>query len=144
MGRMSMTQRGYGTVSDTVRLGWDLLLFIIFVASAVPQVTRVAAHEWLGLAFVPVVLMHLLFNWRWITDVTRRMFRRLPAETRFNHLWDALLFVLLVAVTLSGVLISEVALPLMGVEHRSDVFWRNFHDMSTTLLMIALGVHIAM
>ena len=30
-------------------------------------------HNWIGLALVAVVLVHLALNWRWITDQTRRL-----------------------------------------------------------------------
>jgi uncharacterized membrane protein len=139
---MASSQRE--TISDSVRFRWDILLFTVFVASTVPAVTSFAVHEWLGVAFAALVLVHLLFNWRWIIDVSRRMFSKLPGEIRFNHIWDALLFVLLMTVTVSGLLISEDVLPALGFHSRSDDFWREIHDSTTTFLMMAIGVHIAM
>ena len=139
-----MPTSGPKPVTDVVRFRWDIILFTVFIASAVPAVTRVAIHEWLGLAFVAVVLVHLLFNWPWIVGIGRRFFRELPGEVRFNYFLDALLFVLFSAVTVSGLLISEVALPTIGLAIRRDLFWRSLHDISTTLLMIVFGVHLAM
>src|SRR5436190_1429522 len=126
-------------IADVVRFRWDILLFTVFVASAIPAVTRVAVHEWLGLMFVAVLLVHLLFNWPWIIGVGRRLFRELSGEVRLNYLLDALLFVLFSAVTVSGLLISEVALPKIGIPIRPDAFWRSLHDISTKFFMIVLG-----
>jgi Domain of unknown function (DUF4405) len=35
-------------------------------------------HNWIGLALVAVVLVHLALNWRWITDQTRRLLSAPP------------------------------------------------------------------
>jgi cytochrome b subunit of formate dehydrogenase len=131
-------------VSDSFKLRWDVLLFVAFVFSAMPHATGVFFHEWISLALVAVVVTHLVFNWSWIIRTTRQVFSRLPAEVRFNHIWDALLFVLFVLTILSGLLVSQQALPSMGLPWVPSRFWMVLHNMSATGLTVMIGVHIAM
>ena len=59
--------------------------------------------------------------------MTKRFFKRLPGETRFNHVWDVLLFLMMAIVFFTGVLVSEVALPTMGIVMEIDPFWFSLH-----------------
>jgi len=122
----------------------NLVLFFAFALSAAPQATGVAFHEWVSLAVLPPLLLHLLIDWSWIVNVTARMFRRMPGELRFNLIWNWLLFVNMVAVTVSGLLISEAAAPAVGLPVQSDVFWAALHDVTANTMLAMLGVHIAM
>ena len=132
------------SVSDSFKLRWDVLLFVAFVFSAMPHATGVFYHEWIGIALVAVVVAHLVFNWSWMIRTTRQVFSRLPAEVRFNHIWDALLFVLFVLTILSGLLVSQQALPSMGIPWVPSRVWMVLHNMSATVLTVMIGVHIAM
>ena len=54
---------------------------------------------------------------------------------------------LLVSMTLciaSGVLISEVALPELGITLRAGSFWRQMHDTTATLTLILVPIHAAL
>ena len=66
------------------------------------------------------------------------------AATRFNYILDWLIFFLFVVATLSGVLISEAALPALGFNIVVDPFWSQLHDMSANLMTVGLGIHLAM
>ena len=129
---------------DRFKLRWDVLLFALLVAAAMPHATGVAAHEWLGLALVPVILVHVVLNWSWIIATTSQMFTRLPGETRFNHIWDALLYVLFIAATVSGLMVSRVIVPALGIPSMMDSFWAILHTVSATSLTMMIGVHLAL
>ena len=73
-----------------------------------------------------------------------RFFKRIPGEARFNYGLDWLLFFLFVVATFTGVVISEAALPAMGIEMVIDPFWLTVHDISANLLMVVIGIHLAM
>lgn len=129
---------------DSFTLRWDVLMFGIYVFAAMPHATGIQAHEWIGVALVPVLVGHLLLNWNWIVTTTRRMFSALSGEVRFNHIWDALLFVMFVLATASGLLISRFVLPTLGIAPMGDGFWRFVHTVSATVLTMMLGIHIAL
>src|SRR5437660_497033 len=93
----------------------DLGLFASFVLINVPQFTGITIHEWASFIFIPVIILHVLMKWDWIVSITRRMFKPLPDETRFNQFWDYWLFVLMTTVIVSGLVISQKALPVFGI-----------------------------
>jgi hypothetical protein len=129
---------------DSFKLRWDVLLFCVFVFAAMPHATGIFSHEWIGVALVPVLLVHLMLNWDWIVSTTRRMFSALPGEIRFNHVWDALLFVIFILATVSGLMISRFVFPALGIPHRADGFWIIMHTVSATILTLMIGIHIAL
>jgi hypothetical protein len=44
----------------------------------------------------------------------------------------------------SGILISEVALPKLGITLPASSFWRQMHDTTATLTLILVPVHAAL
>jgi hypothetical protein len=122
----------------------DIAVFIVFAIVSAPQSTGIAIHEWLSIIFIAPIITHLLLNWNWIVKVTTRMFKKLPGETRFNYIWDFALFIMMVLVMVSGILVSESALPTLGIVVFIDPFWATLHDMSANLLLLMMGVHLAM
>jgi hypothetical protein len=120
-------------VSDRFRLRWDIFQFVVLALSTMPHVTGVSWHEWIGVAIIPVLVVHLLANWDWIVGTTQRCFRRLPGEVRFNQVWNALLFVVMTLVILSGILISERVVRFFGITVKPDPFWHGLHDAGASL-----------
>lgn len=126
------------------KLTVNTLLVISFVALSLPAVTRIPIHEWWSFAFCVIVALHLLFSWSWIVNVTRRLLASLRGEVRFNYYWDLVLYFTLAVVMVSGIVVSEVALPQMGFPHRRDPFWSVMHKLSSYAMMVMVGVHLAM
>lgn len=119
-------------------------LFLLFLLAVIPQVTGVVFHEWVSLVLLVPLAVHLLTDWNWIVRTGKRFFGSLRPELRFNFCWDALLFINMVVVTLSGVMISEALLPAFGWQPKLDLFWTSLHDLSSNLIVAMLGVHLAM
>jgi len=47
-------------------------------------------------------------------------------------------------IMISGIMISEVALPIMGIQLPAGFAWRRLHDMSANIGLILLGLHTAL
>jgi len=122
----------------------DVGMFASFVLINVPQFTGITFHEWASFIFIPVIVLHNLMKWDWIVSVTRQMFKKMPAEPRVNHLWDYLPFILISTVIVSGLIISQKALPVFGMTVNSDPFWLTVHHLSTALLLATIGIHLGM
>jgi hypothetical protein len=120
------------------------ILAISFVAISAPQATRMPVHEWLSLAFMGILALHILFSWAWIVGVTRRFLASVRGEFRFNYLLDAASYAAMIVATISGLVISEAALPALGFPRPSDRFWSVIHDLSSEALLVLIGVHLAM
>ncbi len=129
---------------DRLNLYLDLGIFLFSIVLSAPLVTGITSHEWLSIIFIIPIVTHLLFHWRWIVNVTRRFLLTLPRETRFNHLWDVLLFVVMTLIIFSGLLVSQEALPFLGISIKVDPFWQAIHNITANLFLILLGIHIAM
>lgn len=129
---------------NKARYGFDLILLVFFVLASAPMATGVAVHEWVSFIYLVPFMIHLLLHWDWITSVPKRFFKALTLEHRFNVVWDMLLYAMMIVVTLSGVLISEVALPLFGLHMAEDPFWATLRHDTSNLLLPMLGIHLAM
>lgn len=122
----------------------DLLVLALFITVNIPQLTGLAGHEWISFVFAAPFLVHLTMNWKWIVSVFSRLFQKLPGETRFNQIWDLLLFIMMTLVIFSGTVVSEKALPALGIHIEIDPFWRSIHTGMANLLMLMFGVHLTM
>jgi len=103
------------------RFAVDVFLFGLILLMLSPRLTGLPVHEWLGLALGIPVVVHLLLSWSWISRAT-----------------------LVVLEILSGVVISVVALPALGISTIEDGAWRLLHNRFLNFLVILVGVHIAM
>ncbi len=123
----------------------DIVLMAAFLIAMKPFVTGIAFHEWLGLALGGGLVLHAILHWRWIVSVTCRFFAKLPLKLRVYYLLDLLLLGAFTVITLSGVLISRVALPFFRVQggyfHRLAVIhsWTSYVTLG--LLIVKLVLH---
>jgi cytochrome b561 len=61
-----------------------------------------------------------------------------------NYLLNALLFVAFTAIIFTGVMISEIAMPLLGLQLEGDGLWRQVHRLATDAAVILTGLHVAL
>ena len=85
----------------------DLGIFGVFLVAANPNLTGLAVHEWLGVAFAGTLIVHLLLHWRWIATLTLQFFRQLWHDSRLQYVVDGMLFISFTAVMMSGLMISR-------------------------------------
>lgn len=123
---------------------YDLLILIVFLVLFDPHVTGVAIHEWLGIAFGAALITHLLLHWKWLVASTRRFLGRLPRATRLNYVLNALLFVAMTVLIFSGLMMSESALPALGIQLPEGRTWHQLHALSSDWALIILGFHVAL
>lgn len=122
----------------------DSLLLLFFVLASAPQATGIPAHEWISFLYLIPFVLHLLLNWDWLARIPRQLFGKISIENKINVIWNSLLYLMMVFVTISGILISEAALPALGWNLAEDRFWSNMHHLSGNLLMPMLGIHLAL
>jgi hypothetical protein len=125
-------------------LAVDGTIFIGFLLATAPHATGQTIHEWLGLAFGAGIVTHLLLHWKWIVNVVRRFFSRLPGQVRINSVLNSLLFVAVTLIIFSGIMISKVVLSTFGLTGSHDAIWRGLHTSATNVAVIIVGLHIAL
>ena len=122
----------------------DSLILIAFLVAFEPALTGIAIHEWLSLAFGATLVLHILLHWKWVVQVTLKFFRMLFHSSRFNYLVNVALFITFVLVMLSGILISESILPLLGIRLNASPTWRFLHSSSADAVVLLVGLHFAL
>jgi hypothetical protein len=122
----------------------DAVLLAAFVMAEAFGFTGDAIHEWLGLGLGLALLVHLTLHWDWVLSASGRLLRR---GGRDRVLW-AVNLTLLVTMTLcvaSGVLISRVAVPDLGIASEPGAeFWTRLHSVTADLTIILVGVHVGL
>jgi hypothetical protein len=131
--------------SSTVRnLLVDAAIFVGFLLATAPRATGQTIHEWLGLAFGVGIITHLLLHWKWIVNVVRRFFSKLPGQVRINSILNSLLFVAMTLIIFSGIMISKIVLSTFGLSGSHDAIWRWLHTSATNAALVIVGLHVAL
>lgn len=127
-----------------VNLALDSAIFIGFLVATAPRFTGIAIHEWLSIAFGAAVIAHLLLHWQWIIEVARRFFGKVTWMSRVNYALNSLLFISMTIIIFTGLMISEAALPLFGIQMPNDRMWSQLHHQSSNVTVLLLGLHVAL
>ena len=129
---------------NKVNLLVDIAIFGAFLIAMAPQFSGIAIHEWLSIAFGAAIITHLLLHWQWIIEVAWRFFGKTQWISRVNYILNALLFVDVTVIIFTGLMISQAALPLFGIQMPQGGSWRRLHDLSANLALLLTGLHIAL
>jgi hypothetical protein len=129
---------------NKVNLAVDIAIFAAFLVAMAPHFSGMAVHEWLGIAFGAAVVTHLLLHWQWLVEVTSRFFGQIRWPARLNYLFNALLFVAMTLIIFSGLMISESALPLLGLTLGEGGAWKMVHKLASDGALLLTGLHVAL
>ncbi|MGI9642351.1 MAG: DUF4405 domain-containing protein [Acidimicrobiia bacterium] len=122
----------------------DAIAAVLFVLVMNVPLTGVAIHAWLGIAISAALTAHLVQHADWVATMNRRVFSRTSLQNRFNYLLMFGLFFGFASITVSGLLISESALPWLGYHPEGDEFWLWLHLSSVGWVVAVAAMHIAM
>src|SRR5271163_3498026 len=92
----------------------DTILFVSIVVLEEPR-SSLAVHEWLGLALIPLIVIHILYAWQWIATTLGRLGAKRAWRLRINAFLNTLLFIAFVVTVFSGAMTSFIALPALGI-----------------------------
>ena len=112
-------------------------------------------HNWIGLAMLAGVTLHLALHWKWITCVSRRYFKKLARQARINFSLNAILFVAFFLANLSGLIIWLI-LPSGGFQGGRNPFynatllsltrhqWQDLHLWAGLAMIVILINHLVL
>ncbi len=120
----------------------DISTFVGFLIVMDPRASGLAIHEWLAVALGGALVVHLLLNWNWVIEVTKRLFTKGLNGARANYILNWLLFIDGILIMLSGIMISEAVIPALGLTLPLNMAWRSLHDLSANISLILMGLHI--
>lgn len=127
---------------DKKNLAIDVAALAVFLAVANPALTGIGVHEWLGLGMLLVFFVHALLHADWAVEALRGSIARPSWGCTGNLVLDALIVVALMAVTVSGIMVSGAVLPTFGWYAQGYYFWDPLHAMSAKALLALLLVHV--
>lgn len=137
------TRRRRALARARVDFWLDATILVGFILAYSFGFTGPVIHEWLGLALGLVLLVHLTLHWDWVVRTTRRLVTR---RGRDRVIWLVNL-ALLAAMTLcvaSGIVISRVAMPTLGILTVSTPFWNRLHILTAEITLGLVPVHAAL
>lgn len=132
------------TIQTKIKLTLDILIFLVFLIAMDPHSSGTPVHEWLALSMLAALTMHLLLSWGWIIETSQRFLKKMNTQVRINYVLNWLLFIVGTLLMVSGIMISDIALPSMGIHPPRYFAWRRLHDLSANLVLILLGLHTAL
>lgn len=127
-----------------LKFGIDLVMGIIFVLFFNKRVLGgLTFHEIAGLLIAAVFFTHIILNWKWVKNVTLKLFdRKLPFRTKFSYLLNLLLLVGMAFIITSGIFISRVVFPNINIGNEQ---WFKISHMSISfLVLIIVAIHIGL
>jgi hypothetical protein len=121
----------------------DLALAALFVAVIEVPLTGLAIHEWIGIVIAAATGFHLMQHAGWAGTTLKRIFGRTSFRNRLNYLMMAALFVGFTTIIASGLLISESALPAIGIHPPALEFWAWLHLAAVVWVIGLTALHLA-
>ena len=122
----------------------DCVILVLFIGAAEPRPTGILWHEWLGIAFGVIAIVHIYRSWDWIIAGLTRLFGHQTANTRLSLILNILVFVAMTMAVASGVAISREALKSLGLTWLTNNAWRGLHGLSADASVILVSIHIAL
>ncbi len=121
----------------------DALLFAVFVVAINVPLTGLAIHEWLGIVIAIGLVVHILQHANWVVTTTRRLMSATSLQNRVTYVLVVGIFIGFVSIIASGLLISEVALPWIGLTPGGGAFWLWLHLVSVGWVIWLTVIHLA-
>ena len=123
----------------------DVVLLLAYVILQEPgNATGFVWHEWVGLAFIPVFVLHIVLSWSWIRTTWSRLGPEPAPRARINFLLNVSLFVMMAVVVITGLVISQYALPGLGVPQHGSQRWEQLHNFTSSLITVVVALHVAL
>lgn len=129
--------------STRTNLWIDAALFAAVLIAFQPRLSGLAIHEWLSLSFGAGILTHVALHWRWVVNVVRRFFQRLSLQTRLYAVLNLALLTATFGVMISGIMLSEIALPALGITLSAGPAWHAIHSLSANAIVALSMLHVA-
>jgi hypothetical protein len=131
-------------MSARARLLLDLAVFGVLLVAYNPAWSGLAWHEWLSVAVIVPLLLHLVINWDKVVRVVSTFAERLLHGSRLDLVVDTMLFVATVIVMVSGLMISQVVARAVGITIAPASIWVSVHAWSADLTIVLLLVHFVL
>jgi hypothetical protein len=127
-----------------IKISLDILMSVTFALLFNKMVLGgIVFHEVAGTAIGAAFILHMGLNWRWIKQVTSKIFSsKISIKTRIGYIVDILLLITMIITIISGIAISKVL--YSGINFGNSMFFKTAHMSVPYIALILLGVHIGL
>lgn len=127
-----------------IKMSLDVIMSVVFALLFNKMVFGgLKFHEIAGTAIGAAFIIHLGINWRWIKQVSLRIFsNKIAIKTRIGYIVDTLLLIAMVITIISGIAISKVL--FTNLNFGSMMFFKFTHMSVPYIALILLGVHLGL
>nr|WP_295973316.1 DUF4405 domain-containing protein [uncultured Bacillus sp.] len=127
-----------------IKFGIDLVMAVVFVLFFNIRVFGgLTFHEIAGLVIIAVFFTHVLLNWRWVKNITLKLFsHKLPLKTKLGYILNLLLLITMGFIIVSGIFISKVVFPDIDIGNQR--WFKVTHISVSFLTLIIVAVHVGM
>lgn len=118
------------------RLALDGAMVALFVTALAFRATGREAHEWIGVSFCLLFLVHTLWNWTWYTNL---LAGRYTVRRAINASTNLALVAAMAALCVCGIVTSR---HIFGFSHLIDgEHVRQIHTVAAYWCLVLVGVH---
>jgi len=127
-------------INNGIKAIFDFVMLVLLAVVYSVSATGTLFHEILGLIIYGFFIIHLLYNYKWIINVTKRIFdNSLNKKTKLMYCIDFLLLLMFIIAGISGIMISKYIFKI-SIKY----IWRYLHIVSSALTVVLSGFHIGL
>ena len=128
-------------IRKTIKIFTNFALLVSFILTFFLDLTGLELHQYLGIAAAGILAVHVITHWKWITNVSKRLFKKMSGRVRLYYLLDGMLLLAFFLITITGVLIST----WLDVFLSDYMLLRSIHIVLSIagllLLIVKMGLH---
>lgn len=122
--------------SITTRLWLTLAMALLYIVALGCRLTGAMPHEWIGLTFCALCVLHIAVNWRWFKIIPKG---RYTCRRHGNTVLNLLLPILITALCVTGILGSRHVFGFLNFKGGMDI--RQLHTFAAYWGLVLLGIH---
>ncbi|MGM9988389.1 MAG: hypothetical protein ACI35O_14325 [Bacillaceae bacterium] len=125
---------------------FDLVMIVGFLCMFNTRATGLAIHELAGLIIGILMFIHIGINWHWFIAITKKFLSKLRWKVKLSYVLAMFLLAIAVVFMGSGLLISEVIMPLIGIKGYLFVGdnWTTIHAFAGRIAFLIIVIHTFM
>ena len=127
-------------LSSSSKIIFDLIMFVLLITVYLARPTGVLVHEYIGLVVYIFFITHLVFNYKWIINVGKKILKKgFSIRVKILYSIAFLLFVTFILIGISGIMISRHIFTIQRMP-----VWRQLHTILAAFSLILLSAHIGL
>src|ERR1051326_4455060 len=113
---------------------FDASMLVALCAAETIRIAGMSFHEWLGISLIAAFLIHVLLSWNWIAAQTRQALVLRMRRGLLGYLLNFGFYAVTAVTIFTGIIISEAALPALGIQTPPNDYWRETHALGANLM----------